>query len=148
MSEQNNQIKKFDIGQMLKFTFFSISAGLIQIGSFALLENFTAFSYWPCYLISLVLSVVWNFTFNRRYTFKSVENIPKAMSLVFLYYLVFTPITTILGDYFTKTLSVNEYIVLGVTMVLNFVTEFLYQRFVVYKKTINTNDLSKKNSKK
>lgn len=133
--------------QFIKFTLFSISAGLIQILSFTLLNETTGFPYWPSYLIALVLSVVWNFTFNRRYTFKSSANIPKAMTLVFLYYLVFSPLSTWWGDALTK-LHWNEYIVLGGTMVINFVTEFLYQCFVVFRKTINTNDIAQRQAEK
>lgn len=133
--------------QFLKFTLFSISAGLIQAVSFILLNETTGFPYWPSYLIALVLSVVWNFTFNRRYTFKSTANIPKAMTLVFLYYLVFTPLSTWWGDMLTK-LYWNEYIVLGGTMVINFATEFLYQCFVVFRNTANTNELARRQTEK
>ena len=127
--------------QFMKFTMFSISAGLVQAGSFTLLNELTGFPYWPSYLIALTLSVVWNFTFNRRYTFKSTANIPKAMTLVFLYYLVFTPLSTWWGDALTN-IGWNEYIVLGGTMLINFVTEFLFQSLVVFRKTMNTNVLA------
>ena len=129
--------------QFLKFTLFSISAGLVQAGSFTLLNELTGFPYWPSYLIALTLSVVWNFTFNRRYTFKSTANIPKAMTLVFLYYLVFTPVSTWWGDALTH-IGWNEYIVLGGTMLINFITEFLFQSLVVFRKTMNTNALAKR----
>lgn len=128
--------------QFLKFTLFSISAGLIQAGSFTLLNETTGFPYWPSYLIALVLSVVWNFTFNRRYTFKSTANIPTAMTLVLLYYAVFTPLSTWWGDALTNA-GWNDYLVLGGTMVINFVTEFLFQSLVVFRKTMNTNALAK-----
>jgi uncharacterized membrane protein len=94
-----------------------------------------------------VLSVVWNFTFNRRYTFKSSANIPKAMTLVFLYYVVFTPLSTWWGDALTN-LGWNEYIVLGGTMVINFVTEFLFQCFIVFRNTTNTNELARRQAEK
>lgn len=128
--------------QLLKFTLFSISAGLIQIGSFTLLNEATSLPYWPSYLIALVLSVVWNFTFNRRYTFKSAANIPKAMTLVFLYYAVFTPVSTWWVDALTG-IGWNEYVVVGGTMIVNFLTEFLFQSLVVFRKTMNTNGLAK-----
>jgi len=128
--------------QFLKFTMFSISAGLIQAGSFTLLNETTGFPYWPSYLIALVLSVVWNFTFNRRYTFKSTANIPKAMTQVLLYYAVFTPLSTWWGDALTR-IGWNEYIVLGGTMLINFITEFLFQSLVVFRKTMNTNTLAR-----
>ena len=82
----------------LKFLLFSISAGVIELAAFSLLNELTAWSYWPCYLIALALSVLWNFTLNRRYTFQSANNVPKAMALVFAFYCVFTPLSTWLGD--------------------------------------------------
>jgi putative flippase GtrA len=127
--------------QFAKFTMFSISAGVIQAVSFALLNETTGMPYWPSYLIALVLSVLWNFTLNRRFTFQSAGNVPKAMLLVALYYLVFTPASTLWGTALTNA-GWNEYIVLGGTMVINFVTEFLFQRFVVFRKTIDTNDIA------
>ena len=131
--------------QFIKFTLFSISAGVIQALGFTLLNELTGFPYWPSYLIALTLSVVWNFTLNRRYTFHSAANVPKAMFLVFLYYLVFTPLSTWWGDALTSTaIGWNEYIVLGGTMIINFVTEFLFQRFVVFRHTINTNDIAQR----
>lgn len=127
----------------LKFLLFSISAGLIQIGSFALLNELSNFNYWPSYLISLVLSVIWNFTLNRRYTFKSASNVPIAMMKVLAYYCVFTPLSTLLGNYLAETLLWNAYLVTFINMTLNFVTEFAFQRYYVFRNTLETNDLSK-----
>ncbi len=123
--------------RIVKFLLFSASAGVIQIGSFALLTELSPLSYWPCYLISLVLSVVWNFTLNRKFTFHSAANIPVAMMKVLGYYAVFTPLSTILGDYLVETLLWNEYLVTVLNMLFNFVTEFLYQRFFVFGKSID-----------
>ncbi len=130
--------KKEMMCQILKFVAFSISAGVIQMGLFTLLNELIGWKYWPSYLIALVASVVWNFTFNRKFTFKSASNIPKAMTLVLLYYAVFTPLSTLWGQAMNDA-GVNEYIVLAFTMIVNFVTEFLYQRFFVFRKSINTN---------
>ncbi len=124
--------------RFLKFVLFSISAGLVQIGSFALLNELTQWSYWPCYLISLLLSVVWNFTLNRQFTFHSAANVPVAMLKTLAYYAVFTPLTTLLGNYLAETLLWNEYVVTILNMLLNFITEFLYQRFVVFGKSIDS----------
>ena len=117
--------------QALKFTMFSISAGVIQIGSFALLEIFIK-DYWIPYLISLVLSILWNFTLNRRYTFKSAANVPIAMAKVFGFYLVFTPLSTYLGN-MAEGYGINDFLILIVTMLTNFVLEFLFCKFVVYR---------------
>lgn len=117
--------------QALKFTLFSISAGIIQIGAFALLEIFIK-DYWIPYLTSLVLSILWNFTLNRRYTFKSAANVPIAMAKVFGFYLVFTPLSTYLGN-MAEGYGVNDFLILVVTMLANFVLEFLFCKFVVYR---------------
>lgn len=61
-----------------------------------------------------------------------------AMLKVLGYYAVFVPVTTLLGDYLADTLHWNEYLVTGINMGLNFITEFLFQRYVVYGKTIDT----------
>ena len=123
--------------RILKFVLFSASAGVIQMGSFALLNEFTGWRYWPCYLISLLLSILWNFTFNRRFTFKSNANITRAMLLVLLFYAFFTPATTVLGDWLAEDLQWNEYLVTIINMLLNVSLEYLYQRFVVYRNRID-----------
>ena len=122
---------KKQLWQAVKFTLFSASAGIIQVGSFALLEIFIK-SYWIPYLTSLVLSILWNFTLNRRYTFKSAANVPVAMAKVFGFYLVFTPLSTYLG-HLAEGKGANDFIVLAVTMIANFVLEFLFCKFVVYR---------------
>ena len=129
--------KKKEIIRSLKFLLFSISAGLIQIVSFTLLTELTPMSYWPCYLISLVLSVVYNFTINRKFTFHSAANVPVAMLKVFLYYCAFTPLSTIGGNYLVEALGWNDYLVEILSMILNFITEFLFTRFVVYGKQVD-----------
>lgn len=125
--------------RVIKFTAFSASAGVIELGAFTLLNECTSWSYWPCYLIALILSVVWNFTLNRKFTFKSANNVPKAMALVALFYLIFTPATTILGNYLAEDLMWNEYLVTIINMALNLTTEYLYDRFVVFRGSIDTN---------
>lgn len=123
--------------RVLKFVLFSASAGVIQMGSFAVLNEFTGWRYWPCYLISLLLSILWNFTFNRRFTFKSNANITRAMLLVLLFYAIFTPATTVLGEWLAEDLQWNEYLVTIINMLLNVSLEYLYQRFVVYRNRID-----------
>ena len=122
---------KKQVWQAVKFTLFSVSAGIIQIGSFALLEIFIK-DYWIPYLISLVLSILWNFTLNRRYTFKSAANVPVAMAKVFGFYLVFTPLSTYLGNV-AEGHGINDFLILIVTMLANFALEFLFCKFVVYR---------------
>ena len=135
-------MKNSNFWQAIKFTLFSISAGIIQTVSFTILNEFILVfekgnEYGISYFISLLLSVVWNFTFNRKYTFKSANNVPIAMSLVLAYYIVFTPLSIWWGIELTK-LGWNKYLVFAFTMIINFVTEFLYQKFVVFRKSNKT----------
>ena len=138
------QSKKQEIIRSLKYLFFAASAGLIQIGSFAILTEWTSLPYWPRYLIALALSIVWNFTFNRRFTFKSATDVGPAMIKAFAFYVFFTPASTLLGEYLVGDLHWNDYLVTGINMLLNFVLEFLYQRFYVFRDSIDSNDLAKK----
>lgn len=131
--------KKREFFRVVKFTLFSISAGLIQIGAFAFFNEVCHFPYYLSYMIALIMSVVWNFTLNRKYTFHSANNVPIAMLKVLAYYIFFTPLSTLLEHYLTNTLLWNEYLVTGINMVINFVTEFLYQKFFVFKKSIDSN---------
>ena len=136
--------KKAELIRSFKFLVFSVSAGVIEIVSFALLNETLGWPYWPCYLIALVLSVVWNFTLNRRYTFRSANNVPLAMAKVFLFYLVFTPASTVFGNWLAEGLQWNEYLVTAINMVLNFILEFLYDRFIVFRDSIDTNNIAKR----
>jgi putative flippase GtrA len=133
MKKNNNE----SLGQMIKFLLFSISAGIIQVLTFTLLFELGGFIYWPSYLIALILSVIWNFTLNRKFTFKSSANVPIAMTKIAIYYVIFTPLSTWWGDALTN-INWNEYIVLFLTMITNLVTEFLVTKYIVYKNEINT----------
>jgi putative flippase GtrA len=133
-----------EILRTVKFLLFSISAGVIEMGAFSLLNELVKWNYWACYLIALILSVLWNFTLNRRYTFQSANNVPVAMVKIAGFYCVFTPLSTIAGNYLAGTLLWNAYLVTILNMVCNFVLEFLYDRFFVFGKTIDTNDIAKK----
>lgn len=137
-------MKNKELLRTIKFALLSVSAGAIELGVFSLLNELIKWPYWPCYLIALVCSVLWNFTLNRRFTFQSANNVPLAMLKVFAFYCVFTPVTTVLGNYLAESCGWNEYLVTGLNMVLNLVTEYLYDRFYVFKDSIDTNDLAKK----
>ena len=139
MSQEHKDVTS--VWQVVKFTLFSISAGLIQVAAFTLMETVFHLPYWPSYLTALVLSVLWNFTFNRRYTFRSDASVGRSMLLVALFYAVFTPVST-WGGHVLTTAGWNDFLVLAITMAVNFVTEFLYQRFVVYRNRIDTNDVA------
>ena len=148
MEETNAKENRKEIFRAIKFVLVSASAGIVEIGVFTLLNELTDMKYWPCYLIALVASVVWCFTINRRYTFMSTKNVPRAMAMIFAFYLVFTPATTILGNYLAETLHWNEYLVTGINMALNLSLEYLYDTFVVYRGEMDNNDIAAKEREK
>jgi putative flippase GtrA len=129
--------KKKELLRAVKFTIFSISAGIIQILLFTLLNEIFNLDYWVSYLVALVASVLWNFTINRKVTFRSANNVKLSMLLVALFYAVFTPVSTVLGN-LCEDRNVNEYVVLAATMIANFVLEYLFTRYVVYGKSCDT----------
>ena len=139
-------MNKKELWQAVKFTLFSISAGVIQELGFLLLFNVLGLSYWISYLVSLAASVLWNFTLNRRYTFRSDADVKKCMLQLALFYVVFTPVTT-WGGHALEQMGLNGNVIQIGTMLLNFVLEYLFQRFVMYRNSIDTNDLAKQAKK-
>jgi putative flippase GtrA len=137
--------KKENLIQVVKFVLFSASAGIIQALTFTMLNELLHWPYWPCYLIALTLSVLWNFTLNREFTFKSTTNVPKAMLKIAIYYAIFTPLSTWWGVALTN-MGWNEYIVLFGTMLINMATEFLVCRFLVYRDSMNTNQRAQRSA--
>lgn len=153
----NKNTNATELMRAVKFLLISCSAGIVQVVSFTLLNEFVSFPDWiptfgedygPAYIIALILSVLWNFTINRRYTFRSANNVSVAILKVFGYYCVFTPVSVVLGDYCVGRIGVNEYLVLAVTMVLNFITEYLFCTFCVYRKSMDTNAMGEKAKQK
>lgn len=142
------EMDKKEIIRTLKFVIVSASAGIIEIVVFTLMNELTGLKYWPCYLTALVASVVWCFTINRRYTFQSTKNVPRAMAMVFAFYIVFTPASTILGNYLAETLHWNEYLVTAINMALNLSLEYLYDTFIVYRNEMDNNDIAAKKALK
>ncbi len=145
--------KKTEGLRVLKFFLFSVSAGVIEIVSETLLEkclpweSMTAdpqIKYWVSYLVALILSVIWNFTFNRKFTFKSATNVPVAMLKVALFYAVFTPATTFLQKYLCSfnwgaVDNLKGQFTTVINMVLNLTTEYVYDRFFVFRDSLDTN---------
>lgn len=143
LEKEVKENRKQEFFRFIKFLLFSISAGVIQFGSFTLMtEAFGWDSFWGPHIISVVLSVIWNFTFNRKFTFKSANNVPIAMTLVLAYYVVFTPASAF-GGQALENAGWNGLLVEALMMIINFVTEFFYQRYVVFRSSINTNSLAK-----
>ena len=132
-------MKNKEVLRTIKFFLFSVSAGVIQVVTFTLMEELLHLQHWLSYLVALVLSVLWNFTLNRKFTFQSAANVPVAMAKVALFYLVFTPLSTWWTAWLTgDSVGWNEYLVLGLTMAVNFTTEYLYQRFFVFGSSLDT----------
>lgn len=130
---------KKELIRTVKFVLFSVSAGIIQVLSFTLMEELLHLPHWVSYLVSLILSVLWNFTLNRKYTFRSANNIPVAMLKVAVFYFIFTPLSTWWTAVLTgESVGLNEYLVLIGSMLVNFVTEYLYDRYIVFGKSIDT----------
>lgn len=136
--------KKKEVWRAVKFALFSASAGIIELLVFTLLNEVFKLPYWLCYLVALAASVLWNFTLNRRFTFQSANNVPKAMLQVALFYAVFTPLSTLLEHVLTVKLGWNEYLATAINMALNLVTEYLYDRYVVFRDSIDTNEIAQK----
>lgn len=129
--------KRKEILRTIKFTLFSVSAGAIQIGSYTLFLEVLDWAPWLAHLVSLALSVLWNFTLNRKFTFHSAANVPVAMLKVAAFYLVFTSLST----WWTAALTAigwNEYLIEAINMLTNFIAEYLFMRFVVFRGSIDT----------
>lgn len=131
-------MKKDEVIRGVKFLLFSISAGVIELAGFSLLNEVFHCTHWVSYLVGLLMSVLWNFTLNRKFTFKSAANVPLAMLKVLAFYAVFTPASTLLEKYLTG-FGWNEYLVTAINMAINFISEFFYQRYYVFGKTLDTN---------
>ncbi len=161
------KINKKEIWRAVKFTLFSISAGVIQAVSSLLLKlvildrvmdpNATMkfiieqpTSTFIADTVGLALSVIWNFTFNRKFTFKAANNVPIAMLLAFVFYIPFYPFQIWYVAMVEQGLSAIGdwgYIIgLGTCMIINFVLEFLWQQFVVFRGKVDTNSLARKES--
>lgn len=142
-------MEKKEVWRVVKFALFSASAGIIETVAMILCEEVIEIPWhYVCYTIALVLSVLWNFTFNRKFTFKSAENVPKAMLLVFLFYVPFAPFTIWLEHILADVNGWNEYVVLAINMALNLSLEYLWDSKVVYRNTIDTNDIAMKEKEK
>jgi len=147
--------KKQNSWMLIKFVLFSASAGIIEtvscivLNEFVHLDQYTRLDeligneYGLSYFIALVLSVLWNFTLNRKFTFKSVANVPVAMLKILGFYLVFTPLS-IWWTVMLTNIGWNEYVVLGITMLANLSTEYLFDRFVVYRNNLYTNEVAQR----
>lgn len=135
-------MKNKEIFRTVKFVLFSASAAIVQTVANVILYSCLNFQEALASALAMIASVLWNFTFNRRYTFKSADKVGKAMLLTALFYCVFIPLTSWLADCFAK-MEWNYYLGQAIIMVLNLVTEFLYQRFVVYRNSVDTNELAK-----
>lgn len=162
MEQENKKInskKKENFIQVLKYTLCAGSAGVIEAASFALLiwllgltvkdsQSFTNINFlgsemnWiqiVAQMVSLALSVVWNFTLNRKFTFQSNANVPKVLALAFAFYIPFYPASTLFVGWFAAYLTgagaivVAGYLPKALAMIANFVLEFVWQKFFVFR---------------
>lgn len=142
---------KAAIIQAIKFTLLSITAAGVEVASFALLEwlrlSTDWYPIWVSQSVSLALSVIYNFTVNRQFTFKSSNNIPIAMLKVALFYAFFIPLSSwavqVLSD-----LGWANWLLKGLSLIVNFIGEFLWWKFFVFRGSENTNNLAKKQAAK
>lgn len=142
-------MKNKELARTIKFVLFSASAGIIETLAMILCEEVIKIpGHYVCYTIALVLSVLWNFTFNRKFTFQSAENVPKAMLLVFLFYIPFAPFTIWMEYFLGDVHGWNEYLVLAINMALNLSLEYLWDSKVVYRNSKDTNDIAKRKAAK
>lgn len=168
--------KKKELLRALKFFLFSCSAGVIEVifdvliftNIFNAVAPDATWTKSVSYLIGLVASVIWNFTFNRKFTFKAANNVPKAMGLAFLFYVFFTP----LAEFFTAFLSTGDilgiiditkwgitpvgldqagmlgdfggFLITFIVMFCNMALEFPWQKFVVFRNSIDQTETVKK----
>lgn len=160
------KISKKEVWRGVKFLLFSISAGAIQAISSLLLklvildrvidpEATLTFiieqptSTFIADTVGLALSILWNFTFNRKFTFRAANNVPIAMLLAFVFYVPFYPFqiwyVATIEEQLVNMGSWGFIIGLGTCMIINFVLEFLWQQFVVFRGKVDTNDIANKN---
>lgn len=152
--KQAKKEKRKGVMQFVKYALCAASAGIIQLALFSILQaaipatdktirfivediELVAFI---ATTVALCASIIWNFTFNRKFTFKDAGNVPKAMVLAFLFYVPFYPFQTWYVCTIKKLLleHMNEdlagIIAEGTVMIINFALEFMWQKFVVFRK--------------
>ncbi|MDO5025763.1 MAG: GtrA family protein [Trueperella sp.] len=117
--------------QAVKFTLLSGTAAVVEAGSYAL---FLALDLMPvswAQAISVALSVLWNFTLNRKFTFKSTGNVPFAMLLVSLFYVAYIPISSVLAGLMDDA-GMHPAVIKIIWLLINFVGEFIWWKYVVF----------------
>lgn len=146
--------KRKGVVQFIKYALCAASAGIIQIVLFSILQTVLPKDMGNIHFIvedmqlgtfiattvALCASILWNFTFNRKFTFKDAGNVPLAMFLAFLFYVPFYPFQT-WYVHTIKTLLSHHINVDGAgiiaeasVMAINFALEFIWQKFVVFRK--------------
>ena len=152
--------KNSSVWQAVKYFLCAASAGLIQFVTFTILS--TVFdktgvtasmgkmwffgemdkSLFTATTIALGLSIIWNFTLNRKFTFKAANNVPLAMGLAFLFYVPFYPFQTWYVGAVTGAIrdaigqpeaTWPSIIAEGTVMLINGILEFCWQKFVVFR---------------
>lgn len=140
--------KKTEVIRAIKFAIVSASAGIVEAVVFTAINELGNFPYYVNYLTALIASIIWCYTINRKYTFKSDKPVKVILLYAAAFYAVFTPATTLLGSWLTGSLGWNEYIATAINMALNLSLEYLYDTFVVYRNEMDNNDVAKKEREK
>ena len=137
--------KKKETARVIKFVLFSASAGIIETLAMILCEEILKIpAHWLCYGTALVLCVLLFLSFIRELTFQRAAIVPRAMLLVFLFSVPSAPFTVWNEHFLADTHGWNEYAVLAINMALNLSLEYLWDNFVVYRNSKDTNDIAKK----
>ena len=140
LQEEVKPSKNQQFIQFIKFTLFSASAGAIQLLSTTILHQWTGWLldyYWLAYIIGLTLSVIWNFTFNRKFTFKAANNIPLAMTLVIIYNCIIVVPLALGGDALVNLWGEQwGILVTAISLLINFITEFFWDKYIVFNQKV------------
>lgn len=171
--EELKAARKKKAKRFLKYAIIAISGGLIQLTAYIILSDAikldkhvsfdaiyqkqpwlteifydpdTGKTYGLSYFIAVSLSVIWNFTFNRKYTFKSASNVPKAMLLFVLYYAFSIPFNCWAIVQLNKLVvfPLSDKVILICIMLANGLPAFFYQRYVVFGRSLDTKHKKKK----
>lgn len=148
MSEKKEKKDKKEVIRAVKFALVSASAGIVEAVVFTGMNELGDFPYYANYLTALIASIIWCYTVNRKYTFKSTKPVKIILLYAAAFYAVFTPATTLLGSWLTGSLGWNEYIATAINMALNLSLEYLYDTFVVYRNEMDNNDVARKEAEK
>lgn len=128
------------------FLYFSLGAGVIKLVSFLLLSLIDSGHGAVLVLaeiVSVVLSGLFNFTWNRKFTFRSTNNIVPGMFLYGLYSLIATPaVASFIVDLTRRGWA--DWLAKAMKMALHFILDSLYCKFVIFRQVKERASVRKK----